>query len=262
MKNVARNIEAWLGEQTRRLFVASPDFADADTIHDMRVASRRLRVGLEFFAENFDARELDQLLRHVNRLADALGAVRALDVNLELLRKKSCRNIDGTLTEQNRLLREREKLRPALEILYRAMITGKIPSRIETLVARRRGQPDARASLGALRRDVRRSLDRFDEKPASVAFHKLRIAAKKYRYGLEIATAVFGADAEEKIVTVKELQERMGACHDVEVLMERLPVGPLKKYFAKEHRRRYEAVEKFLDDGRRWVKKLKLEKKK
>ena len=32
----------------------------------------------------------------------------------------------------------------------------------------------------------------------------------------------------------------------------------MKKYFANEHERRYEAVKKFLDGGRRWVKKVKL----
>ncbi|MGI8968349.1 MAG: CHAD domain-containing protein [Chloroflexota bacterium] len=58
---------------------------DADAIHDMRVASRRLRAALEVFRDAFPARRLKPLLDEVKALADALGAVRDLDVQLERL---------------------------------------------------------------------------------------------------------------------------------------------------------------------------------
>jgi len=256
---LAEQIEQYLLEQTRRLFPESPDLDDAETVHRMRVASRRLRVGLEVFADGFDPRECRQLLRQIARLGDALGVVRVLDVNLTLLRGGSVRNIPSNRAEQLALLRKRVPPRTELEELYRAMTTAKIASRVETLVVQRRGKTDGLAALADLRRVLRRCLERFDEKHREVAFHKLRIAVKKYRYGLEIAETVFGADVGGRMESVKTLQELMGTCHDVEVLMERLPKGPLKKYFAKEHRRRYETVKKFLDGGRRWVKKVKLD---
>ena len=80
-------IEAYLLEKTRRLFVAAPDLNDAENVHRMRVASRRLRVGLEFFAVCFEAHELKQAQQQLRRLTRTLGAVRSLDVNLDLLRK-------------------------------------------------------------------------------------------------------------------------------------------------------------------------------
>ncbi len=51
----------------------------------MRVATRRLRAVLEVFAACFPPEEFKPALRDVKRLADALGARRDPDVQLELL---------------------------------------------------------------------------------------------------------------------------------------------------------------------------------
>jgi CHAD domain-containing protein len=59
------------------------DTTDIDRVHDMRVATRRLRAALEVFATAFDADELRPVLRDVKRLADALGERRDPDVHLE-----------------------------------------------------------------------------------------------------------------------------------------------------------------------------------
>src|SRR5437763_11057167 len=59
---------------------------DPEGVHDMRVATRRLRAALELFRDVFPKRRLRPMLRDVRRLADALGEVRDLDVMLEALR--------------------------------------------------------------------------------------------------------------------------------------------------------------------------------
>jgi CHAD domain-containing protein len=51
----------------------------------MRVATRRLRAGLEVFATCFSREEHDAVLSEVKVLADALGKRRDCDVQLELL---------------------------------------------------------------------------------------------------------------------------------------------------------------------------------
>lgn len=61
------------------------DTADIERVHDMRVASRRLRAALEIFAPCFDRAQFKPALRDVKRLADALGARRDPDVQLEEL---------------------------------------------------------------------------------------------------------------------------------------------------------------------------------
>ena len=61
------------------------DTADIERVHDMRVATRRLRAVLEIFAACFPEKRHRTVLREVKALADALGARRDPDVQLELL---------------------------------------------------------------------------------------------------------------------------------------------------------------------------------
>jgi len=58
------------------------DTGDTSRVHDMRVATRRLRAVLELYAPCFPARELRPVLRDVKRLAAALGERRDPDVQL------------------------------------------------------------------------------------------------------------------------------------------------------------------------------------
>src|SRR5215208_6702108 len=61
------------------------DTSDIERVHDMRVATRRLRAVLEIFAACFPPKQHRKVLRDVKALADALGARRDPDVQLELL---------------------------------------------------------------------------------------------------------------------------------------------------------------------------------
>ena len=61
------------------------DTGDIERVHDMRVATRRLRAVLEVFAPAFDPAEHKAVLKDVKTLADALGARRDPDVQLVAL---------------------------------------------------------------------------------------------------------------------------------------------------------------------------------
>jgi CHAD domain-containing protein len=56
------------------------DIGDIERVHDMRVATRRLRAALEIFEPCFPAKSYRQALGEVKRLADALGERRDRDV--------------------------------------------------------------------------------------------------------------------------------------------------------------------------------------
>ena len=56
------------------------DVDEIENVHDMRVASRRLRAALEIFASCFDPEEHEQVLGEVKAIADALGERRDRDV--------------------------------------------------------------------------------------------------------------------------------------------------------------------------------------
>jgi CHAD domain-containing protein len=76
--------------RSHELFVCADRVLDTDDIervHDMRVASRRLRAALEVFAPCFPRADHRALLREVKDLAEALGRRRDPDVQIAALTK-------------------------------------------------------------------------------------------------------------------------------------------------------------------------------
>ena len=61
------------------------DTGDIERVHDMRVATRRLRAALEIFEPCFPAKSHRHALAEVKRLADALGERRDRDVAIASL---------------------------------------------------------------------------------------------------------------------------------------------------------------------------------
>jgi CHAD domain-containing protein len=63
------------------------DTGDIERVHDMRVATRRLRAALEVFEPCFPAEPYRRTLRDVKNLADALGERRDRDVAIAALHR-------------------------------------------------------------------------------------------------------------------------------------------------------------------------------
>lgn len=63
------------------------DGADIEAVHDMRVASRRLRAAISVFAPAFRGRRFEKFEREVKAVTDALGEARDLDVMIDALEK-------------------------------------------------------------------------------------------------------------------------------------------------------------------------------
>lgn len=61
------------------------DLSDVERVHDMRVATRRLRAALEVFEPCFPRKRHRKALKKVKALADALGERRDADVEIALL---------------------------------------------------------------------------------------------------------------------------------------------------------------------------------
>ncbi|HET8674083.1 MAG TPA: CHAD domain-containing protein [Thermoleophilaceae bacterium] len=99
------------------------DISDPERVHDMRVATRRLRAALEIFAPCLRKREYKPLLREVKALADALGERRDPDVQIESLERLSALLDDDeragveALTDELRANRQHgnERVEQALE---------------------------------------------------------------------------------------------------------------------------------------------------
>lgn len=61
------------------------DISQVEHVHDMRVATRRLRAAMEAFEPCFSGKPYRKALKRVKRLADALGERRDRDVQIEMV---------------------------------------------------------------------------------------------------------------------------------------------------------------------------------
>ena len=91
---------------------------DIERVHDMRVASRRLRAAMEIFAPCFPRKAFRVALREVKEIADALGERRDRDVAIaaldEIAAAMSSADRAGLELLIDRLRREQEEANEAL----------------------------------------------------------------------------------------------------------------------------------------------------
>lgn len=89
-ETTAQMAQRVFAEQFAAILVQEPGvkLGEVEAIHDMRVATRRLRVTLINFAACWTKAERQQLKTWLQNLADALGEVRDLDVLMDALKPK------------------------------------------------------------------------------------------------------------------------------------------------------------------------------
>ena len=126
------------------------DVTDIERVHDMRVATRRLRAVLEIFAPCFPAGEHKAALRDVKRLADALGARRDPDVQLAALERfgqaTAKADAPGVEAFAGRLREEQAAANVALAAALAEAEADDLEGRLERLVAAAAGAPEAPAA--------------------------------------------------------------------------------------------------------------------
>src|SRR5688500_7393638 len=115
------------------------DVGDIERVHDMRVATRRLRAALEVFAPCFPKKRFRAALKEVKALADALGERRDRDVTIAALSefeagiagpdRPGIRRLGGRLRHEQ--AKANEGLAP---YVTRSRITG-LCERLDELVA-------------------------------------------------------------------------------------------------------------------------------
>jgi CHAD domain-containing protein len=196
-------------------------------VHQARVASRRLREAVPVLATGLKGSKAGKATRKIRRLTRALGTVRELDVTLSLLDELAVApDVARTAVEDVRacVVQERDARR---EVMLKRL------SRVDgDNLARRLGQVgDAlekatdepwRRVLGArlLQRSKRllSAMDAAGQMYSPERLHDVRIAAKKLRYGLELASGSGIAQAAAHVRTIKRTQDVLGKLHDLQVL--------------------------------------------
>lgn len=203
---------------------------DAEALHQLRVALRRLRAALSLFRPTVRGRDYQALREGLRWLGGRLGPARDLDVLLALAKDNAA--VLGAL----RPLREAAHDRVAATLASRRarrLILG-LALWIEGADWQRRGHAGRDvAPLAADRMERRwRRIVRHGHRLAALdatARHRLRIEIKKLRYAAEFMAPLHKAPARTLFVAaLKMLQDGLGELNDAataEDLARRVPVA-------------------------------------
>lgn len=207
-----------------------------ESVHQLRVALRRMRSALGAFRRVIGSPELERLRSEARRIASALGPARDCDIFLQ-------NALDGPFHDSPERLRGAAHLLEAVEArrvesyararwLIDDTATSLFVLDVQNFLVRRawrtalapgnhglpssEGRPRAAEILGRLKR---RALKRGKSLPdiPDEQRHELRIALKNLRYAAEFFGGLFGNRKEVRnfIRIVAELQDDLGAHNDV-----------------------------------------------
>lgn len=197
-------------------------------VHQARVASRRLREALPVLTEGLQHSKSGKAQRKIRKLTQALGTVRELDVTLHLIDELGERPgvPRAALAEVRALvIEDRERRRAVMLERLAGVDTQKLGRRLAAVrQALMHPTPGHkwRTSL-ALRvatrgRRLDKAIDQAGQIYAAEALHQVRIAAKKLRYGLEIADESGAAPCAQTVRAIKKTQDALGRLHDLQIL--------------------------------------------
>jgi CHAD domain-containing protein len=203
---------------------------DPEHVHQMRVATRRLRAALRLFASVLPP-AADSLQHELAWIASALGEVRDLDVQTDSLVRAACevQAEPGTLRPVLCVFEARRAA--AREALHSALASDRFAALVAGVrdMAAQPGPEGADAGLDAaheLIRDTYRGLRKagrqLHAQASPAALHRVRIRAKHFRYALESLSEVYGKPARRLIRRAARLQDVLGAGQDAAVLHELL----------------------------------------
>lgn len=178
-----------------------------------------------------DAQALDRVDRRVRRITRALGPVRELDVALLLLAELEGRGsatVKAIGRVRDAVIAERLKRR-------RDMLDEITPSRLDKLRKRLVDVAAPQSPNGSAASDVaeavrqsghcarrfRAAIDRAGGIYLADRLHRVRIAAKKLRYALEIQRELTRSRSRAHLNRLRTQQDLLGRMHDLEILVDR-----------------------------------------
>ncbi len=212
---------------------------DIEFLHDMRVATRRMRAAFRVFGDYFEPKAVAPYLKGLQRTGRALGRVRDLDVfrakiqaYLDTLPESRHHDLDPLLAVLEKQRGEaRERMNLYLDSAKHARFVERFGEFVET---------EGRGSLTmTLDGDEPRphrvrhvapmaiyerlaAVRAYDEwvsipEPPLERLHALRIACKRLRYTMEFFHEVLGPDTKAPINQVVTLQDHLGDLQDAVV---------------------------------------------
>jgi CHAD domain-containing protein len=223
---------AMLGTQLEAIRAHDPGTRlgeDPEELHQMRVATRRLRAVLRAARPMFAPKPVKALREELAWLGATLGNVRDLDVMREHLRAELAaldpqdRAVGRGLL--GRLGKARGRARDALLLALDSPRYFTLLDAIEETIAQPRVvDPDVSLVDVAARgfKKLRKTVKALAESPTDADLHTVRIKAKRARYAAELVASEAGRPAERFVSQVEKLQDILGEHQDAVVAEARL----------------------------------------
>lgn len=225
-------------EEIQDLRGAALDFNDVEGVHQMRVATRRLRSALNDFAPLMDKRPLKRVRKDLKQLADALGTVRDEDVAIAALEKlqnavpnEEIKNGLQSLIAERRIERENKQmdLMEILAISHLANLQENFTLAIAEAASGKKAVQSEITFTEAGSEAVSEGLQEFLDAGAALynpfgieELHELRIKAKRLRYAIELFTSCWGEQITFFAEQIADIQSHLGELHDCDVWIENL----------------------------------------
>lgn len=204
-----------------------------DGVHDLRVATRRLRAAAELFGR-CGAPALAPFDEALRPVTGALGDVRDLDVQrLRLEQELEAASGPEAVGVRRVLARVEAELPPREELLTLAL--DALDAEVLTPLERAAKEVDASQPVAGKRvkKRLRKLVGKLDERLEAarpqrgghapvLAAHRVRIALKHLRYALELTAPAFGAAGKTLRDEAKALQTLLGDQHDVDLWLRQL----------------------------------------
>jgi CHAD domain-containing protein len=206
------------------------DGEDPLHVHQMRVATRRMRAALRLFSDVLPP-QTSSLNDELNWIAGQLGATRDLDVQVRRLRETAAElGLSEALVPYGAWLEDQRQrahaeLVSALEMPRFAQLMQSLHQLNEWTPNPQLDAPlcdDAPGRLRRAHRQLRKRARRIDEHAPATELHQVRIRAKRLRYAAEFFEVAYGKPAARLAGLLVTLQDRLGDLQDGVVSGERI----------------------------------------
>jgi CHAD domain-containing protein len=198
---------------------------DVEAVHQLRVATRRLRATLQLFAPVLPAATAGWVAERLSSLGRSIGAVRDLDVLALAVVALGRRLGDETRAAlgplEHDVLARRAVVLAELDRVLDTPQCRRLLGRLTQLAVARpavRGAVrfgDVAADLvRPLFRAVQRAGRDLDKETPAVALHRLRVRVKRLRYACEPLSPLAGEDMRPVIRRLVSLQDLLGEHQD------------------------------------------------
>jgi CHAD domain-containing protein len=209
--------------------------SDIEALHDMRVATRRMRAAFEVFGSAFQTKALKPHLKGLRLTGRSLGKVRDLDVfmekaqaYLEKLPEEQRSGLDPLLAHWQEIRNDArlEMLAHLDSLAYQDFkqefnLFLSTPGAGAAAVPAEEPSPNRVCEIAPVLIYTRlagvRAYNAYLEQASVERLHALRIEFKKFRYTLEFFREVLGDSAKVVIGEVKKLQDHLGDLNDAVV---------------------------------------------